>query len=959
MYLIKPTSCKFLNFFLALYSFVFNRSTCVKNMKNIGRIVLPIIILLLTVRINAVPVKAFDMIVRNLPNSEQLPTKELLCIFQDSEGYMWYGTEGGGLCRDDGYMVKVFRSDFKNPGILENNSVTCITEDGEGKIWFGTKRGAYILSKTDYEIRALADETIKSWTITTMTATSDGTIWISTNRHLFRYNESGERTGKYILKWKGRENTVNSIYEDKKQTVWVTQAKGGLFCYDKVKDSFISYPWPYDEYPTSMTEDHNTPYYWVTTWGKGIVRFDPKAQDTDKMFGLQTVDNASSNSDARKLHHIIQDSVKGYLWVTAADNLYAYKITADASLDKVDLSRLLSADRKILTKILSDQSGNLWVTGYYPSSFIISFLPNEVLPLSMEGVKQNLGVIASPMQFSQEKNYYWIRQKKLGLYAYDPQRDRMSVVKNDRELSFFFERPSDREGIYMVRDHSVILIRYKEDRLFESIVCTIPIKQGERIRALHDDRRGNLWIGTTYHLFRYSLEEGRLTTVCDDVGFINAIVSSNEGVVYFATESRGLWRISGESRLQIKDTGENYSVLTVAPDNNLLVGTKQGNVYSYSPDTNDFISRTKDCGLTGDAVLDIKSDDDGNLWILTSQRVMVYHPGTHIFTMMSCTDSWINLEDFQSLYKDPRGEMSVGGRGGIVTFPHYNEKKRRIPEPTVHLTSVEMNNTSEIGVDNQKKISLSPHERNVKLFFSTFDHLNTDKVRYAYRYKQRNDNWVALPAGENSIGLSDLSKGEFELEVRVTDENGLWSKSTLTVMIQCLPAWYETGWAYLFYVLVVLSVVWGLGRMYMKLRKSIVAQTVLPLEQNPEQRHEIDPLSEEGKVEANSISASDEQLIRKALDMVEKNLSNPEYSIEDLSRDMCMSRATLYRKITSITGSSPSDFVKNVRLRKAAELLKEGGLTIAEIADKVGFNTPSYFTKSFKKLFGVLPTQYK
>lgn len=838
MYLIKPTSCKFLNFFLALYSFVFNRSTCVKNMKNIGRIVLPIIILLLTVRINAVPVKAFDMIVRNLPNSEQLPTKELLCIFQDSEGYMWYGTEGGGLCRDDGYMVKVFRSDFKNPGILENNSVTCITEDGEGKIWFGTKRGAYILSKTDYEIRALADETIKSWTITTMTATSDGTIWISTNRHLFRYNESGERTGKYILKWKGRENTVNSIYEDKKQTVWVTQAKGGLFCYDKVKDSFISYPWPYDEYPTSMTEDHNTPYYWVTTWGKGIVRFDPKAQDTDKMFGLQTVDNASSNSDARKLHHIIQDSVKGYLWVTAADNLYAYKITADASLDKVDLSRLLSADRKILTKILSDQSGNLWVTGYYPSSFIISFLPNEVLPLSMEGVKQNLGVIASPMQFSQEKNYYWIRQKKLGLYAYDPQRDRMSVVKNDRELSFFFERPSDREGIYMVRDHSVILIRYKEDRLFESIVCTIPIKQGERIRALHDDRRGNLWI-------------------------------------------------------------------------------------------------------------------------LTSQRVMVYHPGTHIFTMMSCTDSWINLEDFQSLYKDPRGEMSVGGRGGIVTFPHYNEKKRRIPEPTVHLTSVEMNNTSEIGVDNQKKISLSPHERNVKLFFSTFDHLNTDKVRYAYRYKQRNDNWVALPAGENSIGLSDLSKGEFELEVRVTDENGLWSKSTLTVMIQCLPAWYETGWAYLFYVLVVLSVVWGLGRMYMKLRKSIVAQTVLPLEQNPEQRHEIDPLSEEGKVEANSISASDEQLIRKALDMVEKNLSNPEYSIEDLSRDMCMSRATLYRKITSITGSSPSDFVKNVRLRKAAELLKEGGLTIAEIADKVGFNTPSYFTKSFKKLFGVLPTQYK
>lgn len=65
------------------------------------------------------------------------------------------------------------------------------------------------LSKTDYEIRALADETIKSWTITTMTATSDGTIWISTNRHLFRYNESGERTGNTFLN--GKDGRIPSI----------------------------------------------------------------------------------------------------------------------------------------------------------------------------------------------------------------------------------------------------------------------------------------------------------------------------------------------------------------------------------------------------------------------------------------------------------------------------------------------------------------------------------------------------------------------------------------------------------------------------------------------------------------------------------------------------------------------------------------------------------------------------
>lgn len=908
---------------------------------------------------NAVAAQAFDMIVRNLPSSDQLPTKELLCIFQDSEGYMWYGTAGGGLCRDDGYTVKIFRSDFKNPGVLENNSVTCIAEDCEGKIWFGTKRGAYILSKEDYEIRAVADETIKGWNITTLKATSDGMIWISANGRLSRYNAAGERAGTYIIKWKDKGNTINSIYEDKKKRVWITQTRGGLFCYDSVKDSFIPYPWPYDEYPTSITEDNNTPYYWITTWGKGIVRFDPEAQGTDKMFKLQEADGAFFTPDIRRLHHIIQDAVKGYLWVTTTDNLYAYKITAQASLDKVDLSHLVSPNKKILTKIFSDQSGNLWVTGYYPSSFIISFLLNEIIPLSMEGVKQSLGVAASPMQFSQEKDFYWIRQKKLGLYAYNPQRKSVSVIENDRELSFFFEKPLGKEGVYVVRDHSVLLIQYNEKRLLETVVCTIPVKQGERIRALHDDRRGNLWLGTTNRLLRYKLEDGKLTTLGDDIRFINAIASSDKGDIYFATEGRGLWRVCGEDRLQIKDTRENYSVLTVTPDGNVWVGTEQGNVYCYCPDTKDFISRTKDCGLTGDVIHDIKPDDYGNLWILTSQRVVVYHPETHVFNLISCTDSWINLEDFQSLYKGPQGEMSIGGRGGIVTFPHYSEKKRRASEPRVRLTSIEVNNDLRIGTDHQEKIRLFPHERNVKLFFSTFDVLNTNKVRYCYRYKQRDDNWMTLPVGKNNISLIDLAKGDYELEVRATDENGLWSKSTLTVLIHCLPAWYETGWAYLFYMLVVLIVVFGLSRMYVKLRKTAVIQTVLPSENIPEQRPEANLLPKEEEVEVNPVSASDEQLIKKALDMVEKNLSNTEYSIEDLSRDMCMSRATLYRKITSITGSSPSDFVKNVRLRKAAELLKEGGLSIAEIADKVGFNTPSYFTKSFKKLFGVLPTQYK
>lgn len=106
-------------------------------------------------------------------------------VFQDSEGYMWYGTDGGGLCRDDGYSIEVFRSDFNTPDLLENNSITCIAEDNRQRIWFGTKRGLYILDKKDYQVVSLDDKEIEHWTIDAILAASDSTVWVSAGNRFF------------------------------------------------------------------------------------------------------------------------------------------------------------------------------------------------------------------------------------------------------------------------------------------------------------------------------------------------------------------------------------------------------------------------------------------------------------------------------------------------------------------------------------------------------------------------------------------------------------------------------------------------------------------------------------------------------------------------------------------------------------------------------------------------------
>lgn len=107
-----------------------------------------------------------------------------------------------------------------------------------------------------------------------------------------------------------------------------------------------------------------------------------------------------------------------------------------------------------------------------------------------------------------------------------------------------------------------------------------------------------------------------------------------------------------------------------------------------------------------------------------------------------------------------------------------------------------------------------------------------------------------------------------------------------------------------------------------------------------------------------SITSVDEQFIRQSIETVEENISNPDFSVEDLSRALHMSRVALYRKLLALTGKSPLDFIKTIRLKRAAQLLEKSQCTISEIAYEVGFNNPKYFARNFRKEFGILPSEY-
>ena len=125
-------------------------------------------------------------------------------------------------------------------------------------------------------------------------------------------------------------------------------------------------------------------------------------------------------------------------------------------------------------------------------------------------------------------------------------------------------------------------------------------------------------------------------------------------------------------------------------------------------------------------------------------------------------------------------------------------------------------------------------------------------------------------------------------------------------------------------------------------------------------RHMLERYAKSLEVEPEKITfnAMDEELLKRAVNIVEENIDNIEFSTDEFAQKMNMSRSNLHLKLKAITGESAIDFIRKVRFKRATELLKSGRYTVAEVISIVGFNSSSYFATCFKKYVGCLPTEY-
>ena len=292
-----------------------------------------------------------------------------------------------------------------------------------------------------------------------------------------------------------------------------------------------------------------------------------------------------------------------------------------------------------------------------------------------------------------------------------------------------------------------------------------------------------------------------------------------------------------------------------------------------------------------------------------------------------------------------------------------------------------------------------------------------NRSRFVYRLKGISSQWTTTDAANPNVTFTGLPSGSYTLCVRMLNDDGTMGDEESRLGITIDAPWYRSWWMCLVYLgLLLVAARWLYRRYQEKLRldrmkmvqenshqldelrqrfydtvsdelrqpfqNTFESLNTMMTEETDEQRYEreqqvfshveslleqVNHLTEQGKgrqllrpeIREMEITSLDEKLVRDATAYVEQNLDNSDISVETMAQELGMSRVHLYKKLMSVTGTPPSEFIRDIRLRYAEQLLRKSQLSVAEVAYKVGFNNPRYFTKYFKEKYGMIPSEYK
>jgi len=781
------------------------------------------------------PVIKFD----HLSLEDGLSQSIIECIIQDSQGFMWFGTEDG-LNKYDGYKFTVVRQIPSNPNSLSHNYVLSIYEDRSGVFWIGTFHGG--LNKFDVKTGKYTHYTRKHGDPTSLSNNvvhsicedRYGMLWFATDEGLNRFDKQTSVFTVYrnIPGAPGSlsNNGVLVVYEDRSGVLWAGTNGGGLNRFDRETGKFTVFKNEPGN-PSSLLNDVIDAIYedrsgvlWIGSQGGGLAKFDEKTS-TFTSYLNETINPSSlSNNIVRAIY----EDNSGILWIgTYGGGLNRFdRETGSFTSYQNDPVNRRSISNNSIYSIFQDRSGVFWIGTYGGGLNKFdgkkkAFMHYNVRPNNPNSLSHNI-----VWSFYEDKEgILWIGTQE-GLDKFERKSDRYTHYRSNPaipgSLSHNIVRQvcEDRLGTLWLGTNGGGLNAFDRQKGTFKVYRNDPANprslSHNELRYIYEDRAGILWIGTnggglnkfnreTDDFTRFRYDENNPNSLSND--FVRCMYEDRPGNFWIGTQGGGLDRFDRQKGVfahyrnnpNDKNSLSNDFVFCIHEDTSgvLWVGTWGGGINRFNREAGTFAYFGTAEGLPGNAVYGILEDDRGNLWISTTRGLSKFNLKDHSFKNYNERDG-LQSDEFNggSYYKSPGGEMFFGGINGFNAF-YPDRIKDNQYMPPIAITSFQKLN-KEVQMDKPlvelKELILSPKDYFFSFEFAALDYTAPQKNRYAYKMEGLDEDWITTGADKRFASYTTLSPGVYTFRVKGSNNDGVWNDGGASLKIIITPPFWKTWW---------------------------------------------------------------------------------------------------------------------------------------------------------------------
>lgn len=786
-------------------------------------------------------------------------------ITQDHQGFLWIGTQDG-LNRYDGHSFRIYRNDPNDLNSLTDNDIWDITIDGGGTLWIATLRGLNRYDSIhDRFIRYHHDPndstSLSSDKVAALYVDRSGNLWALTFDGVDIYDPASD-TFTHLKHDPSNPNSLShnkawSMCEDQSGIYWFATDGGGLNRYDQKNRVFTHYRHDPSN-PNSISNDLIFYVYedksgtlWLCTW-TGLNKFDRKTEHFIRYKNNPDDSTSLSNDEVR---HIYEDRA-GQLWIATRTNLNLFN-------RKTEKFSYHFIGNGAITWIFEDDFGILWC-GTASNGLAKCYRQNRPFINTVTGFSIN-------NIYEDRTGKLWLATDR-GLVNYNQKRNLKSleipstifswgsdnlIVKNmyeDKDGTFWI---GARSGLLTFDRNQNILKRNKQlDSILQNITQT-GLKAWQGVREFAEDDMGTLWFSTNIGCFGFNKKTQDIIHLQNDPADSNSLgsnmvyclVKDNDNILWIGTRE-GLNRYDPAKKTLVRYIN-NPNDSTSLNDNNVTwiyksdkykdliwIGTKEC-LHQLNPKDGTFkrikIKGKVSIGITNDAI----EDAHGNLWIATRNSLLKLNPQTEINKNYKTSDGFPPF--FERIFKDKKGIMYLIGTNGFASI-HPDSIRDELRLPTIVISRFKKFNketTLDTNITQIKEIVL-PHEDKIISFeFAALDFTNPKKNQYAYKMEGFDNDWI-YSDNKHDVTYTNLDPGEYSFRVKGTNHDGVWNEEGTSVRIIVTPPWWQTNWAYAFYVILIGSIVYFAWRF--QLNRERMKQRLEMEQEQREKLQEIDTM---------------------------------------------------------------------------------------------------------------------